>query len=180
MNHFPSINAISASICLLGCGLALPVFSQQPEKGKPDAAHISKTKADWWSQRHALLKQTLAETPCQLLFIGDSITHRWETDGKKIWSRVHRLPPATEIILLHIFPRGKTAEDPLRIQNEMINRELDKTKMPRVHVVNINSAFLDKDGTFLPGITGDLVHLTEKGYRLWADALLPEIKKYMK
>lgn len=87
MNHFPSINAISASICLLGCGLALPVFSQQPEKGKPDAAHISKTKADWWSQRHALLKQTLAETPCQLLFIGDSITHRWETDGKKIWSQ---------------------------------------------------------------------------------------------
>ena len=58
MNHFPSINAISASICLLGCGLALPVFSQQPEKGKPDAAHISKTKADWWSQRHALLKPT--------------------------------------------------------------------------------------------------------------------------
>ncbi len=54
MNHFPSINAISASICLLGFGLALPVFSQQPEKGKPDAAHISKTKADWWSQRHAL------------------------------------------------------------------------------------------------------------------------------
>ena len=52
--------------------------------------------------------------------------------------------------------------------------------MPRVHVVNINSAFLDKDGTFLPGITGDLVHLTEKGYRLWAEALLPEIKKYMK
>ena len=44
----------------------------------------------------------------------------------------------------------------------MINRELDKTNMPRVHVVNINSAFLDKDGTFLPGITGDLVHLTEK------------------
>ena len=81
------LNAISASICLLGCGLALPVFSQQPEKGKPDAAHISKTKADWWSQRHALLKQTLAETPCQLLFIGDSITHRWETDGKKIWSQ---------------------------------------------------------------------------------------------
>jgi lysophospholipase L1-like esterase len=275
MNHFPSINAISASICLLGCGLALPVFSQQPEKGKPDAAHISKTKADWWSQRHALLKQTLAETPCQLLFIGDSITHRWETDGKKIWSQyfspyapvnfgiggdrtehvlwriddsalktphspqvcvimvgtnntgqykgrqtpqetaergvtvsalrsspeqfaakkqfsaplqaalLHLLctvgaGPATEIILLHIFPRGKTAEDPLRIQNEMINRELDKTNMPRVHVVNINSAFLDKDGTFLPGITGDLVHLTEKGYRLWADALLPEIKKYMK
>ena len=50
MNHFPSINAISASICLLGCGLALPVFSQQPEKGKPDAAHISKTGCQ--SRRH--------------------------------------------------------------------------------------------------------------------------------
>ena len=99
---------------------------------------------------------------------------------REIASRVHQLHPATEIILLHIFPRGKTAEDPLRIQNEMVNRELDKTDMPRVHVVNINSAFLNKDGTFLPGITGDLVHLTEKGYRLWADALLPEIKKYMK
>ena len=71
---------------------------------------------------------------------------------REIASRVHRLHPATEIILLHIFPRGKTAEDPLRIQNEMINRELDITNMPRVHVVNINSAFLDKDGTFLPGI----------------------------
>lgn len=84
MNHFPSINAISASICLLGCGLALPVFSQQPEKGKPDAAHISKTKADWWSQRHALLKQTLAETPCQLLFIGDSITTAGKPTAKNM------------------------------------------------------------------------------------------------
>ena len=219
------------------------------KKENPMPPTFPKQKADWWSQRHALLKQTLAETPCQLLFIGDSITPPlgnrrqknmvsifspyapvnfgiggdrtehvlWRIDDsalkrlippqvcvimvgtnntgqykgrqtpqetaegiREIASRVHRLHPATEIILLHIFPRGKTAEDPLRIQNEMINRELDKTNMPRVHVVNINSAFLDKDGTFLPGITGDLVHLTEKGYRLWADALLPEIKKYMK
>ena len=97
---------------------------------------------------------------------------------REIASRIHRLHPATEIILLHIFPRGKTAEDPLRIQNEMINRELDKTNMPRVHVVNNNSAFLDKDGTFLPGITGHLVHQTEKANRLWAHALLPQIKKH--
>ena len=88
--------------------------------------------------------------------------------------------PPLKLFFCTSFPGGKRRKTPLRIQNEMINRELDKTNMPRVHVVNINSAFLDKDGTFLPGITGDLVHLTEKGYRLWADALLPEIKKYMK
>ena len=88
MNHFPSINAISASICLLGCGLALPVFSQQPEKGKPDAAHISQQKLTGGARGTPLLKQTLAETPCQLLFICDSITHRWETDGKKIWMSI--------------------------------------------------------------------------------------------
>lgn len=44
MNHFPSINAISASICLLGCGLALPVFSQQPEKENPMPPTFPKQK----------------------------------------------------------------------------------------------------------------------------------------
>lgn len=236
---------------LLGLTFSVPVFSQEAKRAAPvtDSATLAQPQRSSWMNRHELLTKNLESNPCDLLFIGDSITQGWEGAGRNVWAkefaayrpanfgiggdqtqhvlwridmsklktpsspkvcvihigtnntghwkaaqapeetakgileiarRVHALHPTTEIILLPIFPRGKTADDRLRMHNEQINKELAKSTLPKVHLVNINEKFLAPDGTFLPDVSPDLLHFSEKGYQIWADALLPEIKKYIK
>jgi lysophospholipase L1-like esterase len=42
-----------------------------------------------------------------------------------------------------------------------------------VRYLNINDKLADKDGKFLPGMSPDRLHLSAKGYQVWADALKP-------
>ncbi|MCW5559661.1 MAG: hypothetical protein KIT22_17740 [Verrucomicrobiae bacterium] len=46
---------------------------------------------DWWQKRHTGFNETVkAEgTSAQVLFIGDSITHGWEGEGKEVWARYY-------------------------------------------------------------------------------------------
>ena len=42
---------------------------------------------------------------------------------------------------------------------------------------SINSTFLDDDGNLSKDVMPDLLHPHEKGYRMWAEAMEPTIKK---
>jgi beta-glucosidase len=47
---------------------------------------------DWWIPRHEeklarIRELAAAKQPVDLVFIGDSITHNWEKDGKAVWAR---------------------------------------------------------------------------------------------
>ena len=86
--------------------------------------------------------------------------------------------PDTHVLLLGIFPRGSGPQDKLRQHNDKINAIVAQCKLPRTTYVNINKRFLDSSGRLLPGISRDNLHFTEKGYAIWADAVLPYIKKY--
>lgn len=88
--------------------------------------------------------------------------------------------PDTHVLLLGIFPRGTGPQDKLRQHNDKINAVLAQCKLPRTTYANINKRFLDSAGRLLPGISRDNLHFTEKGYALWADAVLPYMKKYCK
>ena len=88
--------------------------------------------------------------------------------------------PDTHVLLLGIFPRGTGPQDKLRQHNDRINAILAQCKLPRTTYANINRRFLDSSGKLLPGISRDNLHFTEKGYAIWADAVLPYIKKYCK
>ena len=87
--------------------------------------------------------------------------------------------PDTHVLLLGIFPRGTGPQDKLRQHNDRINAILAQCKLPTTYA-NINRRFLDSSGKLLPGISRDNLHFTEKGYAIWADAVLPYIKKYCK
>lgn len=42
---------------------------------------------DWWQQRHQKKRAELQRInePIDILFLGDSITHEWETEGEQYW-----------------------------------------------------------------------------------------------
>lgn len=86
--------------------------------------------------------------------------------------------PDTQVVILGIFPRGNGPQDKLRLHNDKINAVLAQCKLPRTTYVNINKRFLDSNGKLLPGISKDNLHFTEKGYGIWANAVLPYIRKY--
>jgi lysophospholipase L1-like esterase len=84
--------------------------------------------------------------------------------------------PQATIILMGITPRNNGADNPTSVMpvidkiNEDIARFADGKK---IRYLNINDKLADKDGMLFEGMTVDRLHLTLKGYQVWADALKP-------
>jgi lysophospholipase L1-like esterase len=88
--------------------------------------------------------------------------------------------PETKILLLGIFPRAQPG-DSFRDQIKEINTaiaKLDDGKM--VTFLDIGPKFLEADGTLSKEIMPDLLHPSEKGYKIWAEAMQPTLDKLMK
>jgi lysophospholipase L1-like esterase len=237
--------------------LAVSVSSDGQPASPPHAAVTAVDRADpGWQARHesmdARIRQGVKEGDIGLLFIGDSITHGWESEGREAWTEYYekraavnlgiggdrtqhvlwrldaydleglRKPssgsapraavimigtnnsngndhtaeeiadgikaivarlradlPDTRILLLAIFPRGETP-NAQREKNakasELASRAADgKT----VHYVDIGAKFLEPDGTLSREIMPDALHLSPRGYRIWAEAIEPKIKELM-
>jgi lysophospholipase L1-like esterase len=83
--------------------------------------------------------------------------------------------PKTKILLLAVFPRGQkpaAIRDRLGAVNEKIARLDDGSN---VRYLDIGKAFLNEDGTISKEIMPDYLHLSQKGYRLWAEAMEPTL-----
>lgn len=92
-----------------------------------------------------------------------------------------RLFPDSCIILFGLLPAGADGSDPLRRKSLRVHRLLAERKaaLPdNVRYVDPTAWFIAPDGKFLPGLySGDNIHLTADGYRLWSgriEALLEE------
>lgn len=84
--------------------------------------------------------------------------------------------PESEILLLAIFPRGETPEDPLRSLNSEINTRIaGLADNERVFFLDINDVFLDDEGNLPEDIMPDMLHPNEYGYQLWAEAMEPTL-----
>jgi lysophospholipase L1-like esterase len=100
---------------------------------------------------------------------------------KEILAVLEKKAPEAKVLLLGIFPRGADAMDKFRAQNEATNA-IVKTYADgkRVFWKDLGSVFLEKDGTLSKEIMPDLLHLNEKGYQMWAEAILPDVVALMK
>lgn len=88
--------------------------------------------------------------------------------------------PGTRILLLAIFPRGLTNDDPLRRVNEAVNARLPSLAVQRqVFFLNINRRFLDADGRLSAEIMPDALHPSALGYRIWAEGMEGMIRKLL-
>ena len=88
--------------------------------------------------------------------------------------------PAAKIILFGLFPRGQK-DDPIRAQVRDVNAGLAQlAEGDRVKFLDIGGKFLEPDGTLPRTMFPDLLHPNETGYKIWADALLPELTGALK
>jgi len=73
------------STILVGCANYQELAFKSVE-GKNHSAVTPVPRTDqWWGPRHKAVNERLKQGNADLLFIGDSITHGWESTGKEIW-----------------------------------------------------------------------------------------------
>jgi len=87
--------------------------------------------------------------------------------------------PNTKILLLAIFPRGENF-NPQRGKIAQVNQVLAKLDDGKhVHFLDIGHRFLNRDG-ILPGeLMPDYLHLSKKGYEIWAEAIEPKLAELL-
>ena len=88
--------------------------------------------------------------------------------------------PDSKILLLAIFPRG-TPDDPQRAQVAQVNAAIaGLDDGDRVKYLDLTPSFLEADGTLSVKIMPDLLHLNERGYQIWAEAMAPTLEEMMR
>ena len=204
----------------------------------------NKRRGPWWKDRHEEKRALAEQGDWELVFLGDSITHGWEQNGKTTWDEyygdrkainlgfggdrtehvlwrlehgefdgyephvavimigtnntghdmhppeaiaagikkivatIQNKSPNTKILLLGIFPRGATTDDPKRVNNDNTNALISTmADGKRIFFLTINNEFLTEDGVLTKEIMPDLLHPKEKGYAIWAEAMEPTLAR---
>lgn len=108
---------------------------------------------------------------------------------KAIVTELQKQKPEMKILLLGVFPRagGIAKEDTVAPKeklnpkikqiNDIISKFADGKK---VFYKDIGDKFLNKDGGLERKVMPDLLHLSEEGYKIWADAIKDDIAKLVK
>jgi lysophospholipase L1-like esterase len=93
-------------------------------------------------------------------------------DGiKAIVAKLREKLPETKILLLAIFPRGEKpgpVRDKLAQASKLAAEVADGEN---VRFLDIGPNFLEADGTLSKDVMPDFLHLSEKGYQIWADSI---------
>jgi lysophospholipase L1-like esterase len=183
---------------------------------------------------------------CDIVFIGDSITHSWEREGKNVWEKyygqrkclnfgvggdrtqhvlwrfehgqldglkpkaavlmigtnnsnkednsesdilggvqaivkqIRERLPETKLVVLGIFPRGKTFSTQ-RGKILQVNQALAKLADDKmIHYVDFGSQLIEADGSISKTIMPDSLHLSERGYEIWARAVEPKLTELLR
>jgi lysophospholipase L1-like esterase len=122
-----------------------------------------------------------------ILMIGTNNTgHRQDSPGctamgvRMILDELRERLPESDILLLAIFPREASPNGSLRQLNEEINQRISGfADNRRIYFEDINHVFLDDRGILTEGVMPDMLHPEEYGYRLWAEAMDPILRRIL-
>jgi lysophospholipase L1-like esterase len=99
---------------------------------------------------------------------------------KAIVEKLREKLPGTKVLVLGIFPRGADDQNPIRQTNIKANEGIAKlADNEMVFYMDIGDKFLDSEGNLSKDIMYDLLHLSPKGYTIWAEAVEPMVSKLM-
>ena len=88
--------------------------------------------------------------------------------------------PSTKILLLGVFPRSASIDDPLRRLNVAINDQI-RTYSDNQHVffLDLSTYFLDDQGHLSQYLMPEYLHPNERGYQVWADGMEDMVRKLL-
>jgi lysophospholipase L1-like esterase len=105
---------------------------------------------------------------------------------------LRRQRPDMKVLLLGVFPRSGRAAKELKDSSKVAADELHK-KIPDVNAriaklddgkavryLDIGPKFLDADGALSKDVMPDYLHLSKKGYEIWAEAIRGPVEDMMK
>lgn len=128
-----------------------------------------------WRVQHGLFDKARPKTVVLLGGINNLAISNPDaiTDGlRQIIAEIHKRSPRTKVLLLGLFPTGKEATDQRRAKVRLANLKIATlADGNRVEFCEIGERFLGDDGWISRNIMFDYLHLTRKGYEIWADAL---------
>jgi lysophospholipase L1-like esterase len=87
--------------------------------------------------------------------------------------------PETKVILLGIFPRGKTFS-PQRGKILQVNQALARLDDGKnIFFIDFGPQLIEADGSIAKAVMPDFLHLSEHGYEIWAEAIEPKLKELL-
>ena len=95
---------------------------------------------------------------------------------KAIIDLLHKKLPKTNVLLLAILSRNSLNDKVKQVNHLLAKYENGKS----VRYLNMNSHFENSNGTIHSELFKDGVHLTEKGYKVWAQTMDPLLKQMLK
>jgi beta-glucosidase len=99
---------------------------------------------------------------------------------KAILEQIRNKLPQTKVLVLGIFPRGADDQDSKRQTNMKVNEIITKLADNKtVFYLDIGDKFLESDRKLSKDIMPDLLHLSPKGYTIWAESVEPMVVKLM-
>jgi lysophospholipase L1-like esterase len=103
-------------------------------------------------------------------------------DGvKAIVEELRSQRPETKVLLLAVFPRSPKPTDKMRDKIKDINQRIAKLDDGQnVRYLDIGEKFLEKDGILTREIMPDFLHLSPRGYQIWAEAIQPSLDEMLK
>lgn len=94
---------------------------------------------------------------------------------------VRKKLPKAKVLLLGIFPRDANPKAGIRESLKKVNAEIATLDDKRsVRFLDIGAKFLAQDGSIAKEIMPDALHLSEKGYEIWAEAMNPLLSELTK
>ncbi len=86
---------------------------------------------------------------------------------------LRRIRPQSKVLLLGIWPcwgANAPVREKVKATNKIISRLAD---FQDIFYLDFGSLFLDENNNMNPELSYDAIHLTESGYRIWAEAMFP-------
>jgi lysophospholipase L1-like esterase len=97
-----------------------------------------------------------------------------------IVKKIREKSPATKVLLLAVFPRSPKADAAVRAKIADINTMIAKLDDGNaIRYLDIGKKFLQDDGSLSKEIMYDFLHLTDRGYEIWGEAITPVLRKML-
>jgi len=88
--------------------------------------------------------------------------------------------PDTKILLLGVFPRGASTDDPLRQVTVAINALIRTyADNQQIFFLDLSPLFLDNQGRVSQHLMPDYLHPNKLGYQVWADGMEDMLKRLL-